>query len=419
MQNKVFEIMNNELKRQQDNIELIASENFVSENVLKATGSILTNKYAEGYPEKRYYSGCDNIDEIENIAIESIKKLFNCKYANVQSHSGSSANLAAYLSVLEPGDNVLAMDLNSGGHLTHGYNINFSGHLYNFTHYGVDKETELIDYDDILEKAKISKPKLIVAGASNYSREIDFSKFRRICDEVGALLMCDVAHIAGLIVAGQHPSPFPYADIVTSTTHKTLRGPRGAIILSNSPELAKKIDRSVFPGSQGGPLEHVIAGKAISFLEALEPSFIEYQIQTKINAKAFSEEFIKLGCRIVSGGTDNHLFTLDVESSYGITGKEAEERMEMIGITANKNTIPYDQNSPFITSGVRIGTPAMTTRGLQKDNFVEIAHIIDSVLKDNSQENITGNTTNSSSTEANTTSDSMSFEEALEKDISG
>ena len=370
-----------ERRRQQENIELIASENYVSNDVLKLQGSVLTNKYAEGYSGKRYYGGCEYIDMFETRAIEHLTKLFGCKYANVQPHSGSSANMAVYRALLDHGDKVLGMDLSNGGHLTHGYKLNFSGVDYEIISYGLDPKTEEIDYDEVRRIALAERPKMIIAGASAYSRTIDFKKFRDICNEIGAFLFVDMAHIAGLVAAGLHPSPIPYADVVTSTTHKTLRGPRGGIILTNDEEIAKKINRVVFPGIQGGPLMHVIAAKAQCFYEALQPEFKKYQQQVIKNIKALSDEFIKMGYHVVSGGTDNHLILLDVKSSVGVTGKDAETVLDQIHITVNKNTIPNETEKPMVTSGIRIGSPAMTTRGLKEKDFVEIAHIIDETLR--------------------------------------
>ena len=370
-----------ERRRQEENIELIASENYVSKDVLKLQGSVLTNKYAEGYSGKRYYGGCEYIDMFETKAIEYLKELFGCKYANVQPHSGSSANMAVYRTLLNHGDKVLGMDLSNGGHLTHGYKLNFSGVDYTIVSYGVDNQTEEIDYDMVREIALKEKPKMIIAGASAYSRIIDFKKFREICDEVGAYLMVDMAHIAGLVATGLHPSPIPYADVVTSTTHKTLRGPRGGIILTNNEDIAKKINKVVFPGIQGGPLMHVIGAKAQCFYEALQPEFKVYQKQVVKNIKAMSDEFIKLGYHVVSGGTDNHLILLDVKGSVGVTGKDAEEALDSIHITVNKNTIPNETESAMTASGIRIGSPAMTSRGLKEKDFIEIARIIDIALK--------------------------------------
>ena len=376
-----------ERKRQQENIELIASENYVSNDVLKLQGSILTNKYAEGYSGKRYYGGCEYIDMFETRAIEHLKELFGCKFANVQPHSGSSANMAVYRALLDHGDKVLGMDLSNGGHLTHGYKLNFSGVDYEIISYGLDPKTEEIDYEEVRRIALKEKPKMIIAGASAYSRTIDFKKFREICNEIGAFLFVDMAHIAGLVAAGLHPSPIPYADVVTSTTHKTLRGPRGGIILTNDEEIAKKINRVVFPGIQGGPLMHVIAAKAQCFYEALQPEFKKYQQQVIKNIKALSDEFIKMGYHVVSGGTDNHLILLDVKSSVGVTGKDAEVALDKIHITVNKNTIPNETEKPMVTSGIRIGSPAMTTRGLKEKDFVEIAHIIDEALRNINDKN--------------------------------
>ncbi len=370
-----------ERKRQEDNIELIASENYVSKDVLKLQGSVLTNKYAEGYSGKRYYGGCEYIDMFETKAIEYLKELFKCNYANVQPHSGSSANMAVYRALLNHGDKVLGMDLSNGGHLTHGYKLNFSGVDYEIVSYGVDEKTEMIDYEEVRKIAKKEKPKMIIAGASAYSRTIDFKKFREICDEVGAYLMVDMAHIAGLVAVGLHPSPIPYADVVTSTTHKTLRGPRGGIILTNDEEIAKKINKVVFPGIQGGPLMHVIAAKAQCFYEALQPDFKKYQLQVIKNIKAMSDEFIKLGYKVISGGTDNHLILLDVKSSVGVTGKDAEKALDRIHITVNKNTISKETESAMITSGIRIGSPAMTSRGLKEKDFIQIARIMDKALR--------------------------------------
>lgn len=377
-----------ERKRQEENIELIASENYVSKSVLDLQGSILTNKYAEGYPGKRYYGGCEYIDIFEDTAIEYAKKLFDCHFANVQPHSGSSANMAVYRALLEPGDIVMGMNLSHGGHLSHGHKMSFSGQDYSIVDYSVDRRTEMIDYDEIRSKALQFKPRMIIAGASAYSRIIDFSKFRSIADEVGAYLMVDMAHIAGLVATGLHPSPFPYADVVTTTTHKTLRGPRGGMILTNDEEIAKKIDKTVFPGIQGGPLMHIIGAKAQCFKEALDPSFKEYQTQIIKNAHALAETLSEEGFRIVSGGTDNHLMLVDVKSSVGLTGKEAEALLDNIHITVNKNTIPYETEKPTVTSGIRLGTPAMTTRGLKEDDFKEIGKIISTSLKNPHNEDI-------------------------------
>ncbi|MBP1969866.1 glycine hydroxymethyltransferase [Virgibacillus natechei] len=381
---ELFTAMQAEKARQLEKIELIASENFVSEAVMEAMGSELTNKYAEGYPGKRYYGGCEHVDVVENLARDRVKELFGADHANVQPHSGAQANMAVYFTVLDYGDTVLGMNLNHGGHLTHGSPVNFSGKLYNFEDYGVDKETEQLDYDAVLEKAKEVQPKLLVVGASAYSREIDFAKFREIADEVGAYLMVDMAHIAGLIAAGEHQNPVPHADFVTTTTHKTLRGPRGGVILCKE-EYAKKIDKSVFPGMQGGPLMHVIAAKATAFKEALSPDFKTYAKQIIKNASVLNDELEKNGVRIVSGGTDNHLLLLDV-TPLDLTGKVAENVLDEIGITANKNTIPFDTESPFVTSGLRIGTAAVTTRGFGENEMKEIAAIISLTLKNHKDE---------------------------------
>ena len=383
---QVNEILEKELVRQQRNIELIASENIVSKAVMEAMGSYFTNKYAEGYPGKRYYGGCVNADIVENIAIERLKKLFGAKYVNVQAHSGSQANMGVYVGLLDAGDKILGMSLNAGGHLTHGYKINFSGKNYIGLEYGLNSETELIDYEEIRKQALEEKPKIIVAGASAYSRIIDFKKFREIADEVGAYLMVDMAHIAGLVVAGEHPNPIEYADVVTSTTHKTLRGPRGGIILTNNEEIAKKVDRTIFPGIQGGPLMHIIAAKAVAFKEALAPEYKEYQKQVVKNAKAMSEELISGGLRIVSGGTDNHLMLVDLRPKK-VTGKLAEEILEKAGITCNKNAIPNDPEKPFVTSGVRLGTPAITARGMKENEARIIAKMIIKVLENANDEN--------------------------------
>lgn len=374
----IEELINKELKRQQDGIELIASENFTSKAVMEAMGSYLTNKYAEGYPNKRYYGGCYVVDEVEEIARERAKKLFGAEHANVQPHSGSQANMGVYLSILEYGDTVLGMDLSHGGHLTHGSPVNFSGKLYNFVSYGVNKETEKIDYDEVRALALKHKPKLIVAGASAYSRIIDFKAFKEICDEVGAYFMVDMAHIAGLVAVGAHPSPVPYADFVTSTTHKTLRGPRGGLILCKE-KYAKQLDKTIFPGIQGGPLIHTIAAKAVCFKEALEPSYKEYINNVVTNCNILSEELIKHGFKIVSGGTDNHLILVDLNNK-DVTGKDAEHLLDLIGITVNKNTVPNETKSPFVTSGIRIGTAAVTTRGFNTEDMKEIASIINDTL---------------------------------------
>lgn len=374
----INDLISKELKRQQDGIELIASENFTSKAVMEAMGSYLTNKYAEGYPSKRYYGGCHVVDEIEDIARERAKELFKAEHANVQPHSGSQANMAVYFSILEPGDTVLGMDLSHGGHLTHGSPVNFSGKLFNFVSYGVDKETETIDYEVVRELALKHKPKLIVAGASAYSRIIDFKKFREICDEVSAYFMVDMAHIAGLVAAGLHPSPVPYADFVTSTTHKTLRGPRGGLILCKE-KYAKQLDKNIFPGIQGGPLEHIIAAKAVCFKEALDDSFKVYIKNVIDNCSVLGEELKQYGFKIVSGGTDNHLILLDL-TNKDVTGKDAEILLDSIGITVNKNTVPNETKSPFITSGIRIGTAAVTTRGFNVEDMKEIASIINDAL---------------------------------------
>ena len=375
MDKRIKEALDNEFKRQNDNVELIASENYVSTDILKLQGSIFTNKYAEGYPKKRYYGGCINVDTIENIAIEYACKLFKCKYANVQPHSGSSANMAVYRALLKPGDTVLGMNLTDGGHLTHGSKVSFSGIDYNIVDYKVDSNTGLIDYDNVLEIALSNKPKMIIAGASAYSREINFKRFREIADKVGAYLMVDMAHIAGLVATGNHPSPIPYADVVTSTTHKTLRGPRGGLILTNDEDIIKKINKTIFPGIQGGPLMHVIAAKAECFYEALQDDFKEYINQVIKNTQVLVDVFKKNNIKIVSDGSDNHLLLLDV-TSIGLTGKEAEEMLDEINITVNKNTIPGEKNSMNIASGVRIGTPAMTSRGFKEKEFEMIANIM-------------------------------------------
>ncbi|OHS54279.1 serine hydroxymethyltransferase [Staphylococcus aureus] len=385
-QDKVIaEAIEREFQRQNSNIELIASENFVSEAVMEAQGSVLTNKYAEGYPGRRYYGGCEFVDVTESIAIDRAKALFGAEHVNVQPHSGSQANMAVYLVALGMGDTVLGMNLSHGGHLTHRAPVNFSGKFYNFVEYGVDKDTERINYDEVRKLALEHKPKLIVAGASAYSRTIDFKKFKEIADEVNAKLMVDMAHIAGLVAAGLHPNPVEYADFVTTTTHKTLRGPRGGMILCKE-EYKKDIDKTIFPGIQGGPLEHVIAAKAVAFGEALENNFKTYQQQVVKNAKVLAEALINEGFRIVSGGTDNHLVAVDVKGSIGLTGKEAEETLDSVGITCNKNTIPFDQEKPFVTSGIRLGTPAATTRGFDEKAFEEVAKIISLALKNSKDE---------------------------------
>ncbi|WP_456273052.1 serine hydroxymethyltransferase [Bacillus sp. AK031] len=381
---ELYQAIQDELHRQQTKIELIASENFVSEAVMEAQGSVLTNKYAEGYPGRRYYGGCEHVDVAENLARDRAKKIFGAEHANVQPHSGAQANMAVYFTVLEQGDTVLGMNLSHGGHLTHGSHVNFSGIQYNFVEYGVDKDKQVIDYDDVREKALEHKPKMIVAGASAYPREIDFSKFREIADEVGAYLMVDMAHIAGLVAAGLHPNPVPHADFVTTTTHKTLRGPRGGMILCKE-EFAKKIDKSIFPGIQGGPLMHVIAAKAVAFGEALQGDFKTYAQNVIDNAKRLGESLVKEGMQLVSGGTDNHLLLIDLRS-MDLTGKVAEKVLDDIGITTNKNTIPFDPQNPFVTSGIRIGTAAVTSRGFGAEEMDEIASIIAFTLKNQEDE---------------------------------
>ena len=385
MDKLIKESVEKELLRQQNNIELIASENFVSKDILSLQGSVLTNKYAEGYPHKRYYGGCMYVDEIEDLAIKYACELFNAKYANVQPHSGSAANMAVYKALLNIGDKVMGMNLNHGGHLTHGHPINFSGLEYNIISYDVNLETEEIDYDEIEKLAMKEKPKMIIAGASAYSRIIDFKKFRSIADKCGAYLMVDMAHIAGLVATGIHPSPMPYADVITTTTHKTLRGPRGGMILTNNEEIIKKINKIIFPGIQGGPLMHVIAAKAECFYEALQPEFKEYMNNVVKNAKALCKTLQEEGFKIISNGTDNHLMLADVKS-IGVTGKEAESVLESINITCNKNTIPNETLSPMITSGIRLGTPAMTTRGLNEEDFTLIGKIISKALKNKDDE---------------------------------
>ncbi|MFP4400492.1 MAG: serine hydroxymethyltransferase [Candidatus Woesearchaeota archaeon] len=375
---KTFEIIDKEKQRQNNNIELIASENFVSEQVMKAVGSVLTNKYAEGYPKSRYYGGCEFIDEVESLAIERAKKLFGAEHANVQPHSGSQANQAVFMAALKPGDRILSMDLSHGGHLSHGMKINFSGRFYEIFHYGINDDGQ-IDYEDVRKIAQIVKPKLIIAGASAYPRSINFKKFREIADEVDALLLVDMAHIAGLVAAGLHPDPVPHAHFVTTTTHKTLRGPRGGMILCKE-EFAKKIDSAIFPGLQGGPLEHVIAGKAVCFHEALKSEFKDYQEQIVKNAARLAETLIANGINLVSKGTDNHLMLLDLRN-LEITGKEAETVLESAGITTNKNAVPNDPRPPKVTSGIRIGTPAVTTRGMKEEDMEIIGKIIADVLK--------------------------------------
>ena len=372
---EIGKIIAKEEERQRHNIELIASENYCSKEVMEAVGSCLTNKYAEGYPGRRYYGGCYNVDESENLAIERACRLFHAQHANVQPHCGSAANMGVYRAVLKQGDRLLGMSLDAGGHLTHGYKLSFSGKDYETFSYGVNKQTEMIDYDEVEALAKEVQPRLIVAGASAYARFIDYERFRKIADDVGAYLMVDMAHVAGLVAAGVHPSPVPYADFVTSTTHKTLRGPRGGLILCKE-EFAKDIDRAVFPGIQGGPLCHVIAGKAVCFYEAMQEDFVEYQKQVVKNAKVLADTMKEEGFRIVSGGTDNHMVLVDVKNSLGITGKQLETKLDEVNITINKNAIPFDEEKPAYTSGVRLGTPAMTTRGFKEEEFTEVGRII-------------------------------------------
>ena len=377
---EIQEAINKELSRQRDKLEMIASENIVSKAVMQAQGSVLTNKYAEGYPGKRYYGGCEYVDVVEQLAIDRAKKLFGAEYANVQPHSGAQANTAVYFALLQPGDTILGMNLTDGGHLTHGSPVNISGKYFKIIPYGVDKETERIDYDELERLAKEHQPKLIVGGASAYSRIIDFERMAQIAKSVGAYFMVDMAHIAGLVAAGLHPSPVPYADVVTTTTHKTLRGPRGGLILCRDAEFGKQFNKAIFPGIQGGPLMHVVAAKAVTFKEALSDEFKVYQQQVLDNAKALSDELVKKGFRIVSGGTDNHLMLVDLRSK-NITGKEAQFLLDEIGITANRNTIPFEPLSPFVTSGIRLGTPALTTRGLKEDDIREVADIIADVIE--------------------------------------
>ncbi len=381
---EIAEVILKETQRQNDNLELIASENFVPNGILEAVGSVLTNKYAEGYPKKRYYGGCENVDISEKLATTRAKELFGAEYANVQPHSGTQANMGVYMSVLEPGDTMFGMDLSHGGHLSHGHPLNFTGQLYNIVFYGVNKKTETIDYDALESLAKEHSPKLIVAGASAYSRFIDFERFKKIADSVGAIFMVDMAHIAGLVAAGVHPSPVPYADFVTSTTHKSLRGPRGGMILSKKIHL-KELRKSVFPGIQGGPLEHVIAAKAICFKIAMGDDFKEYQKQVVKNAAVLSNELTGHGLRIVSGGTDNHLMLVDV-TPLNITGKDAETALDIAGITVNKNTIPFDLNPPMVSSGIRLGTPSLTTRGMKEEEMKKVAELIVEALKNTSDE---------------------------------
>ena len=382
---EIYNLVGKELEREQEGIELIASENFASKAVMEAMGSYLTNKYAEGYPAKRYYGGCQVVDEVEELARERAKKLFGAEHANVQPHSGSQANMAVYFTILQPGDTVLGMDLSHGGHLTHGSTVNFSGRLYNFVSYGVNKETEMIDYEQIRRLALEYKPKLIVAGASAYSRIIDFKKLKDICDEVGAYFMVDMAHIAGLVATGAHPSPVPYADFVTSTTHKTLRGPRGGLILCKE-KYAKALDKNIFPGIQGGPLMHTIAAKAVCFKEALQPEFKEYINKVVKNCKVLAEELVKYDFKLVSNGSDNHLILVDLNNK-DITGKDAEKLLDSIGITVNKNTVPNETKSPFVTSGIRIGTAAVTTRGFDEEDMKEGAALINDAIE-NKDENL-------------------------------
>ena len=377
---EIQEAINKELSRQREKLEMIASENIVSKAVMQAQGSVLTNKYAEGYPGKRYYGGCEYVDVVEQLAIDRAKKLFGAEYANVQPHSGAQANTAVYFALLQPGDTILGMNLTDGGHLTHGSPVNISGKYFKIIPYGVDKETERIDYDELERLAKEHQPKLIVGGASAYSRVIDFERMAQIAKSVGAYLMIDMAHIAGLVAAGLHPSPVPYADVVTTTTHKTLRGPRGGLILCRDAEFGKQFNKAIFPGIQGGPLMHVVAAKAVAFKEALSDEFKVYQQQVLDNAKALADELVKKGFRIVSGGTDNHLMLVDLRSK-NITGKEAQFLLDEIGITANRNTIPFEPLSPFVTSGIRLGTPALTTRGLKEEDIREVADIIADVIE--------------------------------------
>ena len=377
---EIQEAINKELSRQRDKLEMIASENIVSKAVMQAQGSVLTNKYAEGYPGKRYYGGCEYVDVVEQLAIDRAKKLFGAEYANVQPHSGAQANTAVYFALLQPGDTILGMNLTDGGHLTHGSPVNISGKYFKIIPYGVDKETERIDYDELERLAKEHQPKLIVGGASAYSRVIDFERMAQIAKSVGAYFMVDMAHIAGLVAAGLHPSPVLYADVVTTTTHKTLRGPRGGLILCRDAEFGKQFNKAIFPGIQGGPLMHVVAAKAVAFKEALSDEFKVYQQQVLDNAKALADELVKKGFRIVSGGTDNHLMLVDLRSK-NITGKEAQFLLDEIGITANRNTIPFEPLSPFVTSGIRLGTPALTTRGLKEDDIREVADIIADVIE--------------------------------------
>lgn len=386
----IYNAIEKELDRQENGLELIASENFVSKSVMKAVGSAMTNKYAEGYPNKRYYGGCEFVDIVETLAIERAKELFGAKFANVQAHSGSQANMAAYRSLIDLGDCILGMRLDHGGHLTHGKNVNFSGNDYKVISYSVKKDDERIDYDEIRKLALENQPKLIIAGASAYPRTIDFKKFREIADEVGAYLVVDMAHIAGLVATGLHPSPIPYAHITTSTTHKTLRGPRGGLILTNDEEIAKKINKIIFPGIQGGPLMHIIAGKAVAFKEALSPEFKKYQEQVIKNAEVLADTLTQKGVRVVSGGTDNHLILIDL-TNLDITGKDAEKILEKVNITVNKNGIPYDTKSPFVTSGIRLGTPALTTRGMKENEMILIGNLIVTALQNSDNDKILKN----------------------------
>lgn len=384
----IADLINQELQRQRDHLELIASENFTSAAVLAAQGSVLTNKYAEGLPGKRYYGGCEFVDQIEQIAIDRAKQLFGAAHANVQPHSGAQANFAVFLTLLQPGDKIMGMDLSHGGHLTHGSPVNVSGKWFQVCHYGVSQKTEQLDYEEIREQALKERPKLIICGYSAYPRVIDFEKFRSIADEVGAYLLADIAHIAGLVASGLHPNPIPFCDVVTTTTHKTLRGPRGGLILTRDAELGKKLDKSVFPGTQGGPLEHVIAGKAVAFGEALQPGFKQYSAQVIDNARALASQLQTRGLKLVSNGTDNHLILVDLQN-IGLTGKQADQLVSEVNITANKNTVPFDPQSPFVTSGLRLGSPAMTTRGMGISEFTEIGNIIADRLLSPSSETVT------------------------------
>ena len=384
----IADLINQELQRQRDHLELIASENFTSAAVLAAQGSVLTNKYAEGLPGKRYYGGCEFVDQIEQIAIDRAKQLFGAAHANVQPHSGAQANFAVFLTLLQPGDKIMGMDLSHGGHLTHGSPVNVSGKWFQVCHYGVSQKTEQLDYEEIREQALTERPKLIICGYSAYPRVIDFEKFRSIADEVGAYLLADIAHIAGLVATGLHPNPIPFCDVVTTTTHKTLRGPRGGLILTRDAELGKKLDKSVFPGTQGGPLEHVIAGKAVAFGEALQPGFKQYSAQVIDNARALASQLQTRGLKLVSNGTDNHLMLVDLQN-IGLTGKQADQLVSEVNITANKNTVPFDPQSPFVTSGLRLGSPAMTTRGMGIAEFTEIGNIIADRLLSPSSETVT------------------------------